>query len=175
MTVRRVLLLLLATSLAGLAGPATAHDHRPPRAEIRFGSLLQEGRLERYHWSSKTVDGGCVSSVTVADVGYPRPGLPVGPGPFRAALRLSRSDRPIDLRVTAREGRGPGGRELDERQGVRFTMRPRRAGDEVIGWAARLRSRVEQYLYLRVTGSWDDRQGCLGTQRATWLFHVSAS
>jgi hypothetical protein len=111
----------------------------------------------------------------VAEADFPRPGLPVGPGPFRAALRLSRPDRPSELRVAARQGRGPGGRQPGAPQDVRFTLRPRRAGEEVIGWSAILRSRVDEHLYLRVTGSWDDRQGCLGRQRATWRFHVSAA
>jgi hypothetical protein len=176
MTRRRRLSSAVAVALAVVGGPgaAVAHDHRPPRAELRFGSLLQEGRLFRYHWSSKTPEDGCVSSLIVADPGYPHPGLPVGPGKFRAAVRLSRPDRPTDLRVAAREGRGPGARQPGVSRDVSYTLRPRRAGDEVIGWAAILRSRVDEHLYLRVTGSWDDRQGCLGRQRATWLLHVSA-
>jgi hypothetical protein len=153
--------------------PAGAHDHRPPEAELRFGSLLQEGRLIRYHWSSKTEEG-CTSSLVVADPDYPRPGLPVGPGSFRAALRLSRPDRPTDLKVAARDGQGPAGRRVGRRRDVRYTLRPRRAGEEVIGWSAIFRSTVEDRLFLWVTGSWGDRQGCLGPQRATWLFHVTS-
>jgi hypothetical protein len=172
---RRPFLPTIALAIVAVTGstPADAHDHRPPEAELRFGSLLQEGRLIRHHWSSKTEDG-CISSLVVADPDYPRPGLPVGPGRFRAALRLSRPDRPTELRIAAREGRGPDGRQSGRRRNVRFTLRPRRVGEEVIGWSAILRSTVEEHLYLRVTGSWDDRQGCVGRQRATWLFHVAA-
>jgi hypothetical protein len=153
--------------------PAAAHDHRPPRAALRHGSLLQEGRLIKEHWSSSTEDGGCVSSLVVGQVRFPRPGLPVEVGRFRAALRFSRSARP-DLSVSARSGRGPGGRLPGKSQAVSSILRPRRSGGEVIGWAAVLRSRVEDELYLRVTGTWADRQGCLGDQKAVWLFHVSA-
>jgi hypothetical protein len=166
--------LALALVLCGVI-PAAAHDHRPPRAELRYGSVLQQGRLIKEHWSSRTEDGGCVSSLVVGQARFPRPGLPVGPGRFRAALRLSRSDRPTDLSVSARQGRGLRGRLLGTSQPVAWTLRPRRAGGQVIGWAAVLRSRVEDELYLRVTGTWDDRQGCLGDQRAVWLFHVSAA
>jgi hypothetical protein len=164
----------VALLLLGPALPTAAHDHRPPGAELRYGSLFQDGRLVRQRWSAKTDDGGCVSSLVVVDAAYPRPGLPVGGGRFRAALRLSRPDRPTDLTVVARDGRGPGGRRLGERRGISATLRPRRAGGDVIGWAAVLASRVQDHLYLRVTGSWDDRQGCLGAQKATWLFHVTA-
>jgi hypothetical protein len=175
MTARRVAaaLTVVLVVLSGVI-PATAHDHRPPRAELRYGSLLQEGRLIKEHWSSRTEDGGCVSSLVVGNARFPRPGLPVGAGRFRAALRLSRSERPADLSVSARRGRGPGGRLLGKSQAVASTLRPRRAGGEVIGWAAVLRSRIEEELYLRVIGSWDDRQGCQGDQKAVWLFHVSA-
>jgi hypothetical protein len=172
---RPVLLPAIAVAvwLLGASVPAGAHDHRPPEAELRFGSLLQEGALVRYHWSSK-VEGGCVSSLVVADPGYPQPGLPVGPGRFRASLRLSRSDRPTELRVLAREASADDRRRPGRRADVAVTLRPRDPNGEVVGWAAHIRSRVDRDLYLRVTGSWEDRQGCLGPQRAVWLFHLTA-
>jgi hypothetical protein len=154
--------------------PAEAHDHRPPKAELRFGSSLQKGRLVRNHWSSKTEDG-CISSLVVADPRYPRPGLPVGPGPFRAVLRLARTDRPTDLRVRAWEADADDRRRPGRRQDVAVGLRPRKPKGEVIGWTGILRSRVERDLYLRVTGSWEDREGCLGPQRAIWLFHVTGA
>lgn len=172
---RPLLVPALAMAIVALTGstPAGAHDHRPPEAELRFGSLLQEGRLLRYHWSSRTEDG-CISSLVVARPDYPRPGLPVGPGRFQAALRLSRPDRPIELRVVAREARAEDRRQPGRHEDIGVTLRPRKPGGEVIGWTALLRSRVERDLYLRVVGSWQDRQGCLGPQRAIWLFHVTA-
>lgn len=172
--VRRLFILVAAVAaVLGGSVPAGAHDHRPPVAQLRFGSLLQEGPLVRYHWSSVTDEGGCISSLTIGSSPHPRPGLPVGPGRFHAALRLSHPDRPVDLRVVAREAGEEGQRGTS--QAVGYSLRPRRAGGQIIGWAAVLRSRVQEHLYLRVTGSWFDRQGCLGPQRATWLFHVSAS
>jgi hypothetical protein len=154
--------------------PADAHDHRPPRAVLRHGGLQQEGRLVRLHWSSSIEDGGCVSSLVLADVEYPERGLPVGEGRFRATLRLSSPERPAELAVVAREGRGDDGRTLGRRRDVRINLRPRRPNDRVIGWTAVLRSRVRQDLYLKITGTWKDREGCLGSQRATWAFHVTA-
>jgi hypothetical protein len=154
-------------------GVAFAHDHRPPRASLRHGSLLQEGRLLRYHWSSVTEDGGCVSSLILAREGYPHPSLPVEAGRFRARVRLSRPDRPVTLEVVAREKDRDG--TAGTRRRVAVTLRPRRPNGEVIGWTAVLRSRVEDALFLRVTGAWRDREGCRGPQRATWTFHVSAA
>jgi hypothetical protein len=136
--------------------PAVAHDHRPPRATLRHGSLLQEGNLLRLHWSSSTKDGGCISSLIVAEEKYPERGLPVDPA---------------GLRVVAREDDG---QTQARRQDVGVTLRPRQPNGRLIGWTAVLRSRVVQDLYLRVTAAWEDREGCQGTQRATWLFHVSA-
>jgi hypothetical protein len=166
--------LLLLVFVLGQAGVGAAHDHHPPRATLRHGSLFQEGRLLRYHWSAVTEDGGCVSSLILARDGYPHPSLPVGPGAFRARIRLSRPDRPVALEVAARDG-DPRDGTLGRRRRVAVTLRPRRPNGEVIGWAAVLRSRVEDDLFLRVTGSWRDRQGCSGPQRATWAFHLSAS
>jgi hypothetical protein len=169
--------LLSATAVAALLAlipiPVGAHDHRPPEAELRFGRLLQEGRLVSYHWSSKTEDG-CISSLVVANPSYPRPGLPVGPGRFRAALRLSRPDRPTRIRVVAWEANPADRQEPGRRADVAVSLRPREPKGEVVGWAAMLGARVERDLYLRVTGAWEDRQGCHGPQRATWLFHVAA-
>jgi hypothetical protein len=172
---------MAARSVAGLAlfflvlaegGVALGHDHRPPRASLRHGSLFQEGRLLRYHWSSVTDDGGCVSSLIVAREGYPHPPLPVEPGRLRARIRLSRPDRPVALEVVARETNSEGSRGTRRR--VAVTLRPRRPNGEVIGWTAVLRSRVEGALFLRVTGAWRDREGCRGPQRATWTFYVAA-
>lgn len=126
-----------------------------------------------YHWSSKTEDG-CISSLVVADPDYPRPGLPVGTGRFRAALRLSRPDRPTRLRVVAWEASSTDRREPGRRTDVAVSLRAREPKGEVVGWAAMLGATVEQDLYLKVTGAWKDRQGCHGPQRATWLFHIAA-
>jgi hypothetical protein len=170
---RRFLLPAMAVAVWTLAAsmPSVAHDHRPPRATLRHGSLLQNGNLLRMHWSSSTKDGGCISSLIVAEERYPERGLPVGEGRFRAALRLERPDRPAGLRVVAREDDG---RTQARRRDVGVSLRPRQPNGRLIGWTAVLRSRVLQDLYLRVTATWNDREGCKGTQRATWLFLVSA-
>jgi hypothetical protein len=170
---RRSFLPAMAVAVWTLAAsmPSVAHDHRPPRATLRHASLLQEGNLLRMNWSSSTKDEGCVSSLIVAEEKYPEQGLPVGDGRFRAALRLDRPDRPTGLRVVAREDDG---QAQTQRREVGVSLRPRQPNGRLIGWTAVLRSRVVQDLYLRVTATWDDREGCKGTQRATWLFHVSA-
>jgi hypothetical protein len=170
---RRFLLPAMAVAVWTLAAsmPSVAHDHRPPRATLRHGSLLQNGNLLRMHWSSSTKDGGCISSLIVAEERYPERGLPVGEGRFRAALRLERPDRPAGLRVVAREDDG---RAQARRRDVGVSLRPRQPNGRLIGWTAVLRARVLQDLYLRVTATWNDREGCKGTQRATWLFLVSA-
>jgi hypothetical protein len=166
----------LAVLVAALSGstPSFAHDHRPPAALLRHAGLQQEGRLLRQHWST-AVEDGCVSSLVQASPGFPARALPVTGRSFRAIVRLSRQDRPVAISVVALEG-DQEGRHLRNRGEYRATLRPRRPGGQVIGWTASFRGRMRGTdLYVKVTGTWDDREGCKGNQRATWAFHLGAA
>jgi len=82
--------------------PALAHDHEPPRALLRHGALEQEGRLIALRWTEPAGPDGCTSTLLLAKPRYPREGLPVGQGDFRARIRFAKPARPLSVQAVAR-------------------------------------------------------------------------
>jgi hypothetical protein len=155
--------------------PALAHDHEPPRALLRHGTLEQEGRLIALRWTEPAGPDGCTSTLLLAKPRYPREGLPVGQGDFRARIRFAKPARPLSVQAVARPELDVEGDLTGRAADLAIRLRPRRPDGDVRAWAAIVTSRVEEDLYLRVTARWRDRDGCGDKQRATWTFHVSAA
>jgi len=152
-----------------LASPVAAEPL--PKTVLHLAGERQRGSL----WSSTDANGdGDTCSVGHGD-GVPIPpwrAIRVEPGRFRGRIVLRRDDRPRRVTLKAYTETDDSGAVSGPREDVEWRLRARRRGEER-RWTIRLRSIVEDHLYLRLGAGWRDPSGC-GGDHGSWLFHIRA-
>ena len=158
------------------ATPALA-DHRPPIAalHVRHVADAQRGLLYSYEWVRPGGHGLCVAEAAdgIRHWGH---ALRVGSGKHVARIVFANRTRPRSLAISGWRRLGSGGAPVGRPHHFDYELSPRRHAGRVKAWRARFsyRLRAGHHLYFDVFGRWRDRQGCGGTQDASWTFHVKA-
>lgn len=155
------------------ATPAGAHDHRPPKPELRVAGETQRGL--RYHtdWTERVGANRCAGQTSTGPNAFPGP-VPVPLGNVRARIVLNNQYKPKAFKVTAWEELDQAGTPADGGTRLRTRLKPRHRQHRVVGWIAVMRLAVQDDdLYLSASGRWRDREGCGGSQTGTWRFSVA--
>ena len=170
-------LICLAVFLMALGVPARAHDHRPPKADLRVGGKVQTGH--RYHadWVRRTRDPRfCLATFAIGYPTFPK-ALPHAPGDS-VVVRLHKKAAPLEVEVQRWSAVDDDGHASGTPTPLPWSLRPHlvdgkiRAWDVVVVWPATL-----DHLYLGVAAYWADQEKCagepdLGSQFVAWTFHL---
>lgn len=156
---------------------ARAADHRAPRATLRVGDEIRNGRL--YHsdgWARKAKDPRfCVATF---GTGFPTFGKPiVYPLGEELVIRLHKSAPPVEVEVQTWPRVDEDGMARGTPSPVPWVLRPYVDGN-VRAWELVISPPVTAgHVYLGVGAYWPDEDGCspppdLGSQYAAWTFHL---
>lgn len=173
-----VLLAALAVALAAIflvaQGPASAHDHRPPKTVLMKGvKELQTGRLvEEYTWSYPSRNGNsCITDEATFPFGFPREVPTVAAG-RTLKIRIHNSDRPEPFYMQKVDRKGV------PRGEVGVLLQPVVRDEKTVAWDAVFTvDRPETVYRLVAEGHWQDRD-CSNPepidprQFAHWSFRV---
>jgi hypothetical protein len=165
---RPVLAASLAACAALGAAPAAAHDHRPPEASIVTPRDSAEGRRDTFTWA---IRDGRYCEVMHGDGPWrsDRPVLWV-PGD-ELVIRFETSHRPHRVDVKGYlVGDPTAGVPIYGQVEVPYRLRRARVDGRVV-WEAVLDPPPAADLYLDVTVSWKDVDGC-GMQSVSWTFRA---
>ena len=173
-----VVLAALAVSVVGIfllaQGPASAHDHKPPKTVLMKGAKeLQSGRLvEEYTWSYPSRNGNsCITDEAALAFGFPREAPTVAAG-SKLKVRIYNSQRPepFYMQEVDREGVGRGE--------VSVVLKPVLRDGRTVAWDAVFSVERPRSVYRLVAeGHWQDRD-CSDPepidphQFAYWSFRV---
>lgn len=153
--------LVIARWLAGT--PAQAHDHEPPRANVRTPSGSQRGVLLSNCWTSTST-----AECTEVQQSFPEP-LETDDDLVRIVIR--KTQPPASARLTSwrslNEGQ-PAGRGAT----ISTLWQPIVYGDGQLGWSANIELPHRGHNYLELFIMWLDEEGSLHQQDATWTFHL---
>lgn len=176
---RLAALAMFVGALVPIAPEARAHDHRPPKpARLRAGEEVQDGRKIHSYWVRRRRDGNCFITDTFDFTTFPRAigyeaGTPVAVTLFKPAM-------PVEWVVQAWRDVDEDGHPRGAPDPVPAVPQPVRRDGETVAWRLELAPPlVDGHMYLQVEAYWTDEEECapqpdLGTQTATWTFHLRA-
>jgi hypothetical protein len=167
-----VLLTAMVVALIGVLAaqiPASAHDHRVPKAVLMKGKQeLQTGRkVNEYSWTYPAGEGICATEQAILTFGFPRE-VPSVAADSKLKVRIHKSQKPRPLYLAEVDQNGAPRREVNVR------LKPVVRDQRTVAWDAVFRvKRPNSDYYLEAEGHWNDRQGCNNAdQYAFWTFHV---
>jgi hypothetical protein len=153
---------------------AAAHDHRIPTATIHGNSDFRRGRLFQWEWIYPADRGRCVTSAADGPLRFRGSPLAVGVGARRVNVKFHKRQRPKgNVDIASWSTVDPDGFPVGDPTYLPSKIFSRGAGAQR-RWLARFTVRAPKDAYLAVTARWRDRDGCGGTQSASWRFLIGA-
>jgi len=168
MPVRSVVLTLALLTL-GSGSPAIADDHRPPMAFLRMGTLAR-GKLVELEWTAGS-GRRCRVIDRQREFRFPQADH-VEYGLHSGRLRFITPHRPRGVRILAWFAAEERRRPIGPPEELEYELHALRKKDRTVAWEAVFGLTVVNNRYLAVRARWPDRDGCSGTQKALWTFHV---
>jgi hypothetical protein len=148
-------------------GAPPPFEFRLLRAPRLLGVRTREVKVEEPYDPTKTDEA-------VDGIRRWKQAIRVGGGRRAARIVFRNPTRPRSLAISGWRRLDSDGEPVGRAQRFDYELSPRRRGGKVVGWRASFsfRLRAGRYLYFDVFGRWPDRQGCGGSQDASWTFHV---
>lgn len=178
---KRILIVTVVLGLALPSHPATADDHRPPRATLHVGDATQRGRTHHADgWTKRSNEPGfCDASFATSFPRFPK-ALRHSPGQ-EIVVRLHKKAPPVEVEAQRWPRIDKKGHAAGTPTPLPWMLRPRLIQGSIRAWeVVVLPPVVDGHLYLDIGAYWRDEDGCsqepdLGGQYAGWMFHLRGS
>jgi hypothetical protein len=165
---------LSAVTLAIAPAPALAHDHEPPRVDLKIDGRVTKGVTLGYNWERPTGNPGeCVSTIADASGMYGPP-LHVLGGTHTGQVRLFKQQRPKRLSLYAWSALDADGYPIAPYRRVPLKLRAVRRSGVIRAWRATFRVDIDLDLPLELNAEWRDVEGCGGRESLGRGFHLAA-
>jgi hypothetical protein len=172
-------LLLLALLIVGLSNvsDAVAHDHKVPKAALLTSERRQQGQLLQSKWLDRFDADQCDILFRSAIPNFPR-AVQAGYG-ADVRVRVQKAAVPLEISVKAWRRLDEDGLPRGEAETVPAMVQPYIEQGQPKAWDAviLLPGAEARHFYIALEAWWADEQNCvpppdLGSQSATWAFHV---
>lgn len=172
MRITRLLAAAAVAAVVATAIPAAAHDHRPPRTQLRSGDTIQAGRQGSYCWTSAGEEPGTAETLCVDYISsFPR-AKRVRSGAW-ASIHFKTPNEPTDTSLSYWGKVDENGFPVGNARSIDHGVVPVRRDDEIVAYRARFRlPQRRSHMYISAFGTWDDQDADAGPQDSTWTFHL---
>jgi hypothetical protein len=166
--------ILAGVTLAIAAAPSLAHDHQPPRVDLKIGGKVTTGVTLGFHWERPAADpGGCIATDADAVGTYGR-SLHIDARPYIGQIRLFKVERPKSLSLRAWAALDPEGYPAGPSTRIPLKLHAVRRSGVIRWWRATFRVTTDADLPLELNAAWRDVEGCGGDEYLGRGFHLAA-
>lgn len=162
------------------SGRLLAHDHHPPKPPLLLSSSdVQAGKKIHSWWAKRLNEEECQFDDVFDWTTFPGP-VAHNPGED-VVIQLRKQAMPLEWSISGWRKTGKNGRPKGQVEAIAAWIEPRSRADRIAGWNLRfIPPLISGHLLLRAEVYWADEDLCsgwpdLGSQTATWTFHLEAA
>jgi hypothetical protein len=161
----------MSCALWGLAPGAGAHDHRPPRVEVRSAGERQRARPWSLTWTRASGGNTCLTTIADGVPNYRRAAMPWSPK-RKIHLRLFKRHKPRRLAIRMYVRLDENGYVTGRGRPADFSLRRVWLNGKRVWIAGFFGRRTRRHLYLSVRVGYRDVEGCGGRQSMSLAYHL---